>query len=99
MDRQDRPAVAEGPPERVPVVVVEARVPQGGGILGEGERVAALFGDPPDFGGQLGVPDGRHRHGDEAARVGPAPFVDVPVVVRPDEGQREIDVVGGKDGP
>ena len=43
--------------------------------------------------GQLGVPDDRDGHGDEAAGVGAAPLVDVPVVVRADEGERQVGVV------
>ena len=90
--------VATGPPYRIPVVVVEARVAQRGRILGEAEGVAALGGDPANFGGgQLGIPDDGDGHRDEPGGIGPAPLVDVPVVVGAHEGQRELGVVTGED--
>ena len=45
-------------------------------------------------GQHLGVPDGGQGTGDEPALVGPAPLVDVPVVVGPDHGQGHVLVLG-----
>ena len=87
--------VAARLPERIPVIRVDARPAELGGVLREGHRVSALGRAASDLGGQdLGVPDGRDRAGDEAARVGAAPLVDVPVVVGPDHGQRHVLVLG-----
>ena len=59
-------------PERIPKVAVETRVSECGGVLGKGHRVASLGRGAPDFGRtELGVPQNRERHRDEAARVGP----------------------------
>jgi hypothetical protein len=76
---------------------MEARVAERHRVLREGEGVTALLGHAPDLlGAQLGVPDGRQRHGDEAAGVGGAPLVDVPVVVGAHQGQEEVGVLGGE---
>ncbi len=94
VDRQHRAGVDARLPHRVPVVVVEAGVAERRGVLGEAERVAALGRRAPHLGGGLlGAPDRGHGHGDEAAGVGAAPLVDVPVVVGPHEGVRQVDVV------
>ena len=62
--------VAQRLPQRVPVVAVEARVAERRRVLGERHRVAALRRDAAHLGGgQLGIPQHRHRHRDEAARV------------------------------
>ena len=79
------PVVAARRPERVPVVGVEARAARAS--AGFSENVTAwqpFVGDPVDLGGhQRRVPDRRERQRDEAAGVGAAPLVDVPVVVAP----------------
>ena len=78
----DRALVAARLPERVPVVGVEARVAELRRVLRERDRVAALGGDAAHLGGhRLRVPDRRQRERDEAAGIGAAPLVDVPVVV------------------
>jgi hypothetical protein len=87
----DRALVGAGRPERVPVVVVQGGPAQLLGVLGEGHRVAALLGHPPNLGrGELGVPDGGDRQRDEPAGLGAAPLVDVPVVVRAHHGERLV---------
>ena len=87
-------------PQRVPVLVVEARVAHRGRVLGEGQRVHTLLGDPPHLrGARLGIPDHRNRHRDEPRRVRPAPLLDVPVVVGLHQRHREVVVVGGEQPP
>ena len=94
MDRQHGRGVATGAPDRIPVLVVEARVAERGRVLGEAQRVATLGRAPADLGCRLlGIPDRRHRHRDEATRIGRAPRVDVPVVVRLHERERQVEVV------
>ena len=94
VDGEHGAGVAARPPHRVPVLVVEARVAERGGVLGEAQRVAALGRRASDLGGgQIGVPDDGHGHGDEPARVGAAPLVDVPVVVGPHQGERQVRIV------
>ena len=79
----------------IPVIRVDARPAELGGVLREGHRMGALGRAAPYLGGQdLGVPDGRDRARDEAARVGAAPLVDVPVVVGADHGQGHVLVLG-----
>ncbi len=89
------PSSSHAPPEGVPVVGVEARPAQLGGVLREGHGVASLGRHPPHLGRhELGVPDGRDGQGDEAARVGAAPVLDVPVVVGPQHVEGELLVLG-----
>ena len=81
--------------ERVPVVGVEARVSQLGGVLRERDRATALLGDAVDLRRhQVGVPDGHDGQRHEAAGVRAAPLVDVPVVVALQQTQTEV-AVGG----
>ena len=97
----DHALVAARLPERIPVVRVEARPAQLGGILGESHGVRALGCRPSHLGRQdLGIPDGRERQRDEPARLRATPLVDVPVVVRLDHGQSDVLVLGpGKQLP
>ncbi len=82
-------------PERVPVVGVDAGPAQLGRVLGKGHGMGALGRRASHFGGQhLRVPDGRERTGDEPARIAAAPVVDVPIVVGPHQGQRQVLVFG-----
>ena len=98
MDRHDGVGVGDRGPERIPRLGVQARVVEERGVFGERHRVAALRRGAPDLGGrQLGVPEHRQRHRDEAVRVGRAPLVDVPVVVRLHHGEREVLVGGGRE--
>src|SRR5581483_1604797 len=91
VQQEDDPLLRRRPPHRVPVVGVEARPAQLRGVLGEGHGVGALGRHPADLGGHdLGVPDGRDGARDEPARVGPAPRVDVPVVVRLHHRQGDV---------
>ena len=86
-----RPLVRTGRPERVPVVAVDARPPELGRVLGEGHGVASLGRHPAHLGRHdLGVPDGGDGQRDEAARVGAAPRLDVPVVVGLQHGERQV---------
>ncbi len=65
------------------------------GVLGEGHGVAALGRHPAHLGRHdLGIPDGGDGQGDEAARVGAAPVLDVPVVVGLEHGQGQVLVLG-----
>jgi hypothetical protein len=80
------------------VVGVEARVAELGRVLGERDRVASLLGDPADLGRhELWVPDRCDGERHEATWVAPAPLVDVPVVVRLEEPQAELPVVGPRE--
>ena len=75
--------------------VVQARVAEGAGVVGEGDGVAALAGDAPHLARHLlGVPDGRDRQRDEAAGMLAAPVVDVPVVVGAQHGDGELALAG-----
>ena len=72
----------------IPVVAVEAGVAQLLRVLREGDRPAALGGDPAHLlRAHLGVPQRRQGEGDEPTGVGAAPLVDVPVVVGLEQGQ------------
>ena len=87
--------VAARLPERVPVVGVEARPAELRRVLREGDRVGALArrcGAPRRRAPR--VPDRRQRARDEAARMGAAPLVDVPVVVGLHHRQRDVLVLG-----
>ena len=91
----DRALVGARLPEGVPVVAVEAGELQLLGVLRERDGVAALGRHPAHLGRHLlGVPQRRQRQGDEAARVRPAPLVDVPVVVGLEDGQPDVLVLG-----
>ena len=95
VDADDRALVGAGLPEGIPVRVVQARIAEGAGVVGEGDGVAALAGDAPHLAGHLlGVPDGRDRQGDEAAGMSAAPVVDVPVVVGAQHGDGELALAG-----
>ncbi len=79
----------------VPVVRVEARVAELGGVLGEGHRMDALLGDPVHLlRHPLRIPDRRGGERDEPARMGAAPLLDVPVVVGLEQGAPEVFVIG-----
>ena len=94
MDVHNHALFDEGPPHGVPVLVVEAGQAQLGGVLGEREGVAALGRHPADLvGAEPRVPQDRERHRDEAVGVGAAPALDVPVVVGPGDGERQLLVV------
>ena len=74
--------VGAGGPEGVPVLVVQRGPAELLGVLREGDGVAALLGHPVDLlRTELGVPDDGDGERNEAARLGAAPAVDVPVVV------------------
>ena len=84
-----------GLPQRVPVALVEAREAERRGVLGEGDRVAALGGGAAHLGhAEVDVPQRRDGHRDHAVGVGAAPLVDVPVVVGPEHREGEV-LVGG----
>ena len=77
------------------MVGVEARPAQLGRVLRERHGVAPLGRHAPHLGRhELGVPDGRDAQRDEAARVGAAPVLDVPVVVGPQHVDGELLVLG-----
>jgi hypothetical protein len=98
--RQHDVLVDQRGPERVPVVGVVAGVAELGRVLGEGHRVHALLGEATDLGGgQLRVPQDGQAHRDEAAGVGAAPGVDVPVVVGLEHGEGEVLVLGRREQP
>ena len=78
----DRALVGTRPPQRIPVVPVDARQAQVVRAGRERHRVAALGGHPAHLGrGGLGIPHHRQRKRNHPARIGSGPLVDVPVVV------------------
>ena len=90
----------------IPVVGVDARHVQRFGVLRERHGVTTLVRQALDLlGGLLDVEQRQDAARDEPARVGAAPFVDVPVVVRLDHDQVDVAVgplvehLAGKAGP
>ena len=82
-------------PERIPVPVVQRRVAELLRVLRERDRVTAHLGDSPHLvGHELRIPDRREGEGDHPSWIGPAPLVDVPVVVPTHHGDSEILVLG-----
>ncbi|CAA0118253.1 Uncharacterised protein [Mycolicibacterium vanbaalenii] len=97
MDVEDGVGVHQGLPQRSPVVVVEGRVAHRRRVLGERQRVHSALGVAAHLSRTgLGVPDHRQRHRDESRRVGPAPLLDMPVVVGLHQRQAELGVLGGE---
>src|SRR5665213_1521684 len=91
MDGQDDLLTAEGLPQRIPGRIVEARKAEQHRIFREGQRMAAFGRNPSHLlSAQLRVPEDWQGHRDEATRVRAAPFVDVPIVVRAQDGEREL---------
>ena len=67
----------------IPMPGQEARPPLGVGRLQEADRLESLLAQPMDLGDrQVDIPHGHDPQRDEAARIGGAPLVDMPVVVR-----------------
>ena len=95
MQADDHAELVAGPPERVPVLAVEAGHAELLWVLGPGDGPYALSGDAAHLGGhELGVPVRDQRQRDEPARVRPCPLLDVPVVVGLQGDQRQVLVLG-----
>ena len=66
-----------------------------GGVVVEGDGVAALVGQPLDFsGGLLHVPERQTATRNEPARIGSTPFVDMPIIISAQMDQRLLLVLG-----
>ena len=79
--------------QRVPGVGVDARHAEAGRVLRERDRVTALGREPVHFArGFVHVEQRQDPARDEAVRVGAAPLVDVPVVVRLDHDEVRVAV-------
>ena len=91
VQRQDHVLVAQRLEHGVPVAGQEAREVLGMRRLEEADRPAALLGDAMDLlHGQIDVPHRDDAERDEPARVGAAPLVDGPVVVRLEHHERDL---------
>ena len=69
-------------------------------FAGFSENVTAwqpFFAAPDLVGHELRVPDRRDRERDEPAGVGAAPLVDVPVVVRLEQVETDVEVLGARE--
>src|SRR6266540_4261248 len=89
---QDRPRVGARREQRVPRVGVDARHAEAGWVLRERDSVATLVRQPPHLGRRrVDVEERQDPARDDPLRVGAAPLVDVPVVVRLDHD--EVDAV------
>ncbi|CAB4816924.1 unannotated protein [freshwater metagenome] len=79
--------------EGVPLVRVDRRHVERFGVLGEGDRVAALGRKPPHLGRSFfDIEQRQHAARDEATGMRTAPLVDVPVVVGLDHDLVDIEV-------
>ncbi len=86
--------------QRIPVPAVNRREAEGYGVLGERDVVAPPLGAPADLGhGEVDVPQGDHRQGDEAVLARScAPLLDHPVVVGLDAEEGQLLVVALEEG-
>ena len=79
--------------ERIPVAGVQRRQAEALGQLGEGHRPEPTLDVAPDLvGRELGVEQPRELAGDDPPGVAAGPLVEVPVVRRVDDGEREVGV-------
>ncbi len=77
--------------ERIPIVVVNARQADDGRILIDRDRMAPLGGNALHLGKRgVHVPAREDTARNEPARIGAAPFVDVPIVIGREVPRREL---------